>query len=169
MMSSKHRLQVNNRPMSELTFRVLDESELRLLHTWFQDAELRRRIQPPTLQWFSYVSHTPGCYAWMVYEGNIALGQLQMDTYADNTGSAALAVNPKLRNQGYGKMILRAFLKRPEVARLNQLEVTIEPDNFASLRCFQQAGFIQASSEPDQEGFLHFTYKPAWPDRPAVG
>ena len=101
----------------------------------------------------------------MVYDGDTALGQLQLDTYADNTGSVGLAVNPQWRNQGYGTKILQAFLRRPEVTKLIRLEVTIEPDNIASLRCFQQAGFIQASLEPDGEGFLHFLYNCATPKR----
>jgi RimJ/RimL family protein N-acetyltransferase len=152
--------------MFELTFRNLDEVELRQLDIWFQDAELRRRIQPPTPLWFNYVSNTPGCYAWMVYDGDVAIGQLQLDTYADNTGSIGLVVNPQLRNQGHGKRILRSFLQRSEVTRLERLEVTIEPDNIASLRCFHKAGFIQVSSEPDGEGFLHFAYNCAQSERP---
>ena len=148
--------------MAELTFHLLDESELLLLDTWFQDVELRRRMQPPTLQWFGYITKAPGCYAWMVYEGDTALGQLQLDTYEDNTGSVGFAVNPQLRNQGYGKKILRVFLRRPEVTRLEQLEARIEADNPASIRCFQQAAFRQAGSEPDSEGFLRFTYQPAF-------
>lgn len=153
--------------MSELTFRLLDEAEMRVYNTWFQDEELRRRIEPPTSQWFSYVTNTPGVHAWMVYAGEIAVGQVSLDTDADQHGYFSLAVNPPLRNQGYGKRILRAFLKRPEVTRLKRIEVTIEPDNFASLRCFQQAGFVRLSSEPDEEGFLHFNYDQIlsdWPD-----
>ena len=153
--------------MSELTFCLLDESGLRMYHTWFQDTELRRRIEPPTLQWFNYVSNTLGIYSWILYDGNTPVGQLQLDTYANNTGNVGLVVNPKLRNQGYGKKILKALLLRSEVTRLDQLEVTIEPDNLASLRCFQQTGFIQASVEPDNEGFLHLIYKPIDSYRPA--
>jgi L-amino acid N-acyltransferase YncA len=153
--------------MSELTFRPLDDRGLRLYEAWFQDTELRRRIEPPTSQWFNYVSNTPGIYAWIIYHDDIPIGQLQLDTYANNTGSVELVVNPKMRNQGYGKKILKAFLMRPEVARLDQLEVTIEPDNFASLQCFQQVGFIQMSVEPDKEGFLHFIHKSVASSQPA--
>ena len=125
--------------MSELLFCPLDETTFGLYCTWFQDTELKRRIEPPTQQWLNYVRNMPGIYAWIIYEGNIPVGQLQLDTYADHTGSVGLVVNPTLRNQGNGKKILKAFLKRAEVTRLAQLEVTIEPDN---------------------EGFLHFTYNP---------
>lgn len=144
--------------MSELTFRILDEVELPQLNTWYQDAELRHRIQPPTPLWFNYVTQTPGCYAWMVYDDHVAIGQIQLDTYANNTGSMSLAVNPKLRNQGHGKRILRSFLQRPEVTKLYRLEIGIQSDNIASLQCFRKSGFTQVSSEPDEQGFLHFIY-----------
>lgn len=147
--------------MSELIFHRLDESDMRLFSTWFEDAELRRRIEPPTPRWFAYVSSTPGIYAWMVYDGSIAVGQLQLDTYSDKTGSFALVINAPLRRQGYGKKVLRAFLERPEVKALNRLEATIEPDNAAAVQCCQQVGFRPVSAEPDEEGFLHFIVNPA--------
>jgi RimJ/RimL family protein N-acetyltransferase len=146
--------------LSELIFRPLDEITLRLYLAWFQDAELKRRIQPPTQQWFNYVSHTPGIYAWIIYENDLPVGQLQLDTYTDHTGSVGLVVNPAVWNQGYGQRILEAFFQRVEVACLAQVEAAIEADNLASLRCFQKAGFIQDRPEPDEEGFLHFSYRP---------
>ncbi len=144
--------------MAELSFRPLDESEMRMYATWFDDAELRRRIEAPTPQWFTYVTTIPGNYAWMVYDGETAVGHMQFGTSPDHEGYFDIVVNPALRNQGYCKKILRAFLERPELTGLDRVRATIEPDNLASLRCLQQAGFVQVSPEPDEEGFLHFTY-----------
>jgi L-amino acid N-acyltransferase YncA len=145
--------------MPELQFFRLDENHLRLYQDWFQDDELKRRYEPPTPQWFNYVRNTPGIFAWMIYDADIPVGQLQLDTSPDRSGYVGLVVNPALRQQGYGSKILKTFLDRPEVAGLIQLEVTIEPDNLASLRCFQQVGFIQMDKEPDGEGFLHFIFR----------
>jgi RimJ/RimL family protein N-acetyltransferase len=153
--------------MAELTFHQLDQSGLELYRAWFQDEELRRRIEPPTPRWFSYVCSTPGVTAWIVYEGSLPVGQLQLDTYDDGTGTFGIAVNPRLRNQGYGKRILKAFLMRPEVTRLTLLKAAVEPDNLASVRCLQHAGFIQDSAGPDHEGFLQYTYQPGRSNRPA--
>lgn len=126
--------------MSELIFHRLDKAEMCLLSTWFEDVELRRRIQPPATEGFTYVSQTPGLYAWLVYDGSIAVGQLQLDTYSDDTGSLALVINPPLRHQGYGQRVLRAFLARPEVKSLQQLKATIAPDNAAALQCLNRWG-----------------------------
>jgi RimJ/RimL family protein N-acetyltransferase len=144
--------------MSPLEFRLIDEEGLSEYESWFTDAELRRRIERPTALWFDYVRQTPGCFGWLIYEDGIVVGQVQLDSYADQTATLGLVVKPQLRGQGYGKRILRALLEREEVAQLLRLEATIEPDNTASLRCFESAGFRQQGTEPDAEGFLHFAY-----------
>jgi RimJ/RimL family protein N-acetyltransferase len=146
--------------MSQLVFRLIDKQGLSEYETWFADAELRRRIERPTRVWFDYVRQTPGCFSWLIYEDGIAVGQVQMDTYPDQTATLGLVVKPQLRRQGYGKRILSALLERDEVAQLYRLEATIEPNNTASLRCFESAGFRQQGAEPDAEGFLHFVYIP---------
>ena len=152
--------------MSNLVFTPIDEQGLLIYQTWFNDAELSRRIEPPTRGWFDYVRYEPGYFAWMIYEDGIAVGQLQLDTYSNRTGSMALVVKPELRNRGYGTRILRAFLERAEVRQLNRIEATIEPDNIPALHCAKSVGFVQQSPEPDDEGFLDFVYNREHRDRP---
>lgn len=141
-----------------MEFKFIDEQGLAEYETWFSDAELSRRIERPTRLWFDYVRQTPHVFAWMIYEDGRAIGHLQLDTYPNQTNYLGLVVNPQLRRQGYGKCILRALLEQAEVAQLQLLEATIEPDNIASQRCFQSAGFRQEPAAPDAEGFLHFVY-----------
>ncbi|MBE2193770.1 MAG: GNAT family N-acetyltransferase [Anaerolinea sp.] len=143
--------------MPEFTFRVLDESELRLYQAWFSDSELSRRIEPPTAQWYNYVRSTPGYEVWMVYDGTAAVGVVSLEANPDDhTAWVLVVVNPAVRRQGYGHKLLQALIQRPEATHLNLLKATVEPDNLASLRCLQKAGFIQEPPEPDDEGFLHF-------------
>ncbi len=144
--------------MHDLKFRPLDIRGYRLLTTWFQDPELARRIQSPTPQWLHYVTTTPGVYAWLVYHATAAVGQVQLDTTPEGTGSIGLAVNPSLRRQGYGTAVLRALLTRPETATLHQIAADVEADNTASRRCLVKAGFVLLSDRPDDDGFLHYIY-----------
>ncbi len=145
--------------MAGLTFRPLDEAGMRLYASWFDDAELKRRIEAPTPRWFEYVTTTPGSYAWLVYDGEHAIGSVQMDTDAERKGWFGLVVKPTLRRRGYGTRILQAFLRRPEVTALRQLEAEVELDNLAALRCCQRVGFVQTDAGPDDDGFLHLTYE----------
>lgn len=141
-----------------MEFRLIDEEGLAEYETWWTDAELRRRIERPTRVWFDYVRQTPGCFAWLIYEDGSLVGQVQLEPYLEQIASFGLVVKPELRGQGYGKRILRALLERDEMAPYARLEVTIEPDNTASLRCFESAGFRQQEGGPDWEGFLHFVF-----------
>ena len=145
--------------MPELQFRILDPSGLDIFAAWFADDELSRRISAPTEQWFQYVSTKPENSAWLVYEGRVAVGQIQLDTYPDQTGSLSLAVNPELRSRGYGKRILSAFLLQEVASRLGEITACIEADNNASLHCFRACGFVARDMEPDSNGLISFVYR----------
>ena len=144
--------------MTDLTFTLLDEAGLSTLRSWFSDPELKRRFEYPTHIWFDYVSDSPNVYAWMIQEDDLPVGQLQLDINTDQTGYIGFCVKPELRNQGFGKRILRAFLARPEVSTLKRVVATAEVDNLASHRCVKAVGFVQEGSEPDEQGFLSFVY-----------
>lgn len=144
--------------MTNLAFTPLDEAGFIMLRSWFSDPELRRRFEYPTRIWFDYVCNEPNVYGWLIQDGNFVVGHLQLDINTEQTGYIGFYVNPKLRNKGYGKRILDAFLERPEVSSLNKIVAEAEVNNVASHRCLQSAGFIQEVNEPNREGFLSFIY-----------
>lgn len=141
-----------------LQFQLLDHTGLSIFSAWFADAELKRRICAPTEPWFQYVSARPENFAWLVYENQQAVGQIQLDTYPDRRGSMSLVVNPELRSRGYGKRILRAFLRHETALRLSEIEACIEADNIASLRCFRASGFVARDAEPDSGGLITYVH-----------
>jgi len=144
--------------MTDLSFVPIDEPGLRVLETWFDDPELQRRYSRPDQTWFDYVCNEPGVHAWMICESGAPVGHLQLDTDIEATGYIGLVVKPELRNRGYGKRVLRAFLERPEAGRLDRIVGCAEVDNVASHRCVEAVGFVQQGAEPDEEGFLSFVY-----------
>jgi RimJ/RimL family protein N-acetyltransferase len=144
--------------MPDLIFVPIDEPGLHLLQSWFKNDELQRRYDRPTDTWLEYVRNEPGVYAWIIYEDEVPVSHLQLDTEAEGTGYVGLVVKPELRNRGYCKRILRALLDRPEVLQLNRIVGTVEADNVASHRCVEAVGFVQQGNEPDEDGFLVFVY-----------
>ena len=142
--------------MDALVFIHLNEWGYHVLESWFTDAELRRRYSRPTQTWFEYVLNEPRVYAWMILENGHPVGHLQLDCKQNGTGYFSFLVKPGLRNRGYGKRILRAFLALPQAAKLSCIKTEVEADNLASIRCLQAAGFFQETLEPDADGFLHF-------------
>ena len=145
--------------MASFDFIPLDEVGLEEYESWFSDAELRRRIEPPRVNWFRYVSNEPGVHAWMIREAGTPVGHIQLDVSPDQAGSFSIVVKPQLRGRGLGGRIMRIFLARPEVMRLRRLEAGVEQDNLAAQRCLRTAGFTQEGIAPDNEGFLTFAYE----------
>src|SRR5581483_11773387 len=143
--------------LDDLTFTPFDMTAYQTYRSWFIDPELRRRISEPDDVWFAAISTMPATSAWLVYEGETAIGQLQMDT-EQHSASIAYVVNPEMRGKGYGKRLLRFFLARPETQRIPLIEAFVELDNSASIHVLRSVGFIQQGEEPDEDGCLRFVY-----------
>jgi RimJ/RimL family protein N-acetyltransferase len=145
--------------MADLRFVLLDEIGYTEFCSWFENEELKRRISLPTSVWLDYVTQTPGVYAWIIYDELRPVGEVQVDIIANNsgaTGHIALVVKPDLWHQGWCKRILRALLKRSELAALTTIEAYVEPDNVASQRCFRAIGFAEAEIS-NEDGMLIYT------------
>ena len=148
--------------MQNLTFVRFAAEHLPLYIGWYDDAETQRWMALPDERWFKYVTTSPGNFAWMVYEGETAIGQAQVGWYEEDASQASLAIvtAPGYRRQGYGSRLLRALLGQPELADVARFHAFVEPDNHASLRLVENVGFQLASAQPDEEGFLKYTYTP---------
>jgi RimJ/RimL family protein N-acetyltransferase len=144
--------------MPSIFIQRLDEVAYLAYAEWFSDQETTPWAQPPTRQWFTYVSNTDGVYAWGAYETGELVGVVQIDRTGDGTGSICIVVNPQYRKQGLGKLILSLVLDQPEVRRMRMITAEIDPENLASLRCFSAAGFVQVRAEPNEDGMLVFVY-----------
>ena len=69
--------------------------------------------------------------------------------------SIALAVDPTRRKAGIGRSMVRAVVDAPEVRHVEVFGAGVEPENVASIRCFEASGFLRQSDEPDWEGMLY--------------
>lgn len=145
-------------PMNQLHLRPFNRHAYAILSSWFQDLELRRRVCPPTEQWYEYV-HGPQCRAWMVFENRKAVGHVAVDIEADHTAHLLFLVKPALHGQGYGKRILRALIEAAPGEGIHRLRASVEADNLASIACLLAVGFQAVRVQPDNEGFLHFCYE----------
>lgn len=143
----------------ELTFKFtpIDKSDLFLLESWFQNPEIKRRLDGmlPLHKWLNWVSTSNEQRAYIVYEENNPVGLVHLETYSNETASISLLVNPNKWNHGYGRRILSTLEFYPEIATLKTIEAYIEVDNIRSIKCFKAAGFIEQTSEVTEEGFIY--------------
>lgn len=142
-----------------MEFLLVNHNDLEILEVWFKDKELILRLGGtlPLHQWFQYVIGNPNYYAWMVYENNVPVGQINLEIYDDFSAFVSILTNPKLRNRGYGKRILEMLLNRQELSIVKIIKVEIEPDNLASLHCFKKVGFIEEGI--NNEGYINLALK----------
>jgi L-amino acid N-acyltransferase YncA len=144
--------------MVGISIRRFDDAAYLAYTQWFTDQDTAHWVQPPTRQWFAYVSDTDGVYAWGIYKEDELIGVVQIDRTEAGTGAICIVVNGRYRRQGLGRLILASILAQPEVKDLRKISAEIDPENLASLRCFSAAGFVQACAEPNEDGMLVFVY-----------
>jgi RimJ/RimL family protein N-acetyltransferase len=143
--------------------RKLGIPEYAIYQTWFNDAELSRRISI-TPQWFDYVTQTPGESAWMIFRDKTPVAVIQFGEQP--RPAMSLAVNPLLRSQGWCVQVIWLALEQPELQRFDAIYGYIEPDNVPSLRCVERAGFVRTSDEPDEDGLFEVVFNRASVDLP---
>ncbi len=91
-----------------------------------------------------------------IYGGEGPDGPLITDTLDVPTGSIAFVVDPDVRRRGLGRAMITAVTHRPELRFVELFEAGVEPENTASRRCLEAAGFHLRSQWPDFEGMLYY-------------
>ncbi len=139
------------------TFTPVDKSELFLLESWFQNPEIKRKLDGmlPLNKWLNWVRTSDEQRAYIVYEENTPVGLVHLETYSNATASISFLVNPNKWSRGYGRRILSTLKFNHEIADIKAIEAYIEVDNLRSIKCFKAAGFIEQTSEVTEEGFIH--------------
>ena len=73
-----------------------------------------------------------------------------------------LLVAPEKRGQGKGSTLLKELLKSKEIVgfEIHHSEAVIYPNNIASQRAFENAGFIYHNNHKDENGdSMHYIYE----------
>jgi len=97
-------------------------------------------------EWFAQRVDRPGTRLFVAVAAGGRVGQARVDV-TGGVGEVSFAVAPAWRGRGYGAAIITTLL---DVLRQDHqcaaLEARVHPDNAASLRCFERAGFHRAES-----------------------
>jgi RimJ/RimL family protein N-acetyltransferase len=133
----------------KIKLRDINRNDLPALERWFEETETKNRLggMLPLARWFENVRILTNQKNYMALTGEVSTGMVTLETYEDRTASIALLVNPALRNQGFGKAIIRHALKLLDGC--TEVHAHIEQDNTASIRCFGACGFIECSVDAD--------------------
>ena len=120
----------------------------------YQEPEIARYLSISD-NYFHYVTNTENVHFYKVYKN----GELIGTTHLEKQGTILfmdILVFPKFQRAGLGTKIVKDI--KDDVFELGYkiIEISIDETNFASLRLFENAGFVLTSKENE---LMNFVYK----------
>jgi RimJ/RimL family protein N-acetyltransferase len=91
-----------------------------------------------------------------VYGGEGPDGPIILDTIDAVTGAIAFVIDPARRREGLGARMIRSLVSHPDLALVELFEAGVDPENHASRRTLEAAGFRLRSPDPDCEAMLYY-------------
>lgn len=163
-----------------ITLRPLARVELPVVQAWFEDPDTSRflggRDWPGKMldhaarcigETFRGATQT-GSHHYRAFAGVTPVGYIDCGTFdrcsvyggegpdgpiiLETIDAATGAIAPAHRRQGLATRMISALTQHPELATLQPFEAGVRPDNHASRRTLEAAGFRPHSTHPDCEG-----------------
>jgi RimJ/RimL family protein N-acetyltransferase len=154
--------------MSPLQLVPFTAAALPVVEPWFDDQETLQRLGDR--RWPSMILRLAASppvehrghqaldrRAWIVEEDDAPVGLVDVEVYENRTAGLAFVIAPARRGSGLGRRALHAIADQLAANGVREVFGGAEPNNLASIRCMEAAGFTRRSQEPDAEGFLYFT------------
>lgn len=91
-----------------------------------------------------------------VYGGEGPDGPIVLETVDAVTGAIAFTIDPDRRREGLATRMIRSLVSHPDLALVELFEAGVDPENDASRRTLQAAGFRLRSPDPDCEAMLYY-------------
>ena len=140
----------------ELALRLAGADDAALLLEWRNDPETIRQsgtgqpVDPATHgAWFAARMDDPATRLWIAERLGEPVAQLRIDVET-GVGIVSVGVAPNRRREGIGTAVLRALVAETrDDPQIEALEARIHPDNAASRRAFERAGFVCAGQRDD--------------------
>lgn len=94
--------------------------------------------------WFLNKIKNPNCYMFVAVEDDKTIGQIRIDIES-GTGETNISIAPEGRGKGYAPIIIReaSVIVFKNVPEIELLVAHIKPDNVASIKSFERAGFLE--------------------------
>lgn len=136
-----------------LKIRSVTDEDCRLLWEWVNDPDVRASSfeSDPIpweehVRWFRGKRVDPNCHIYVVLDqDNHPIGQVRFDIQSDSGAEVIISIHiaRDQRGRGYGEDALRLACEHFfKAARTQPIAAYIKPQNVASIRAFEKAGFV---------------------------
>jgi len=150
--------------------RTASVGDAELLWTWANDAETRGwSFQSDPIPWETHVAWLatkladPATRIFVMGDGATPRAVVRFEAGEGDVAVVSIVVDPRERGRGWGTKALR--IACPVAVRelaAKRVDAYIKPDNHASIRAFERAGFT-LSAEPDRADALLMVWHPGSP------
>jgi UDP-2,4-diacetamido-2,4,6-trideoxy-beta-L-altropyranose hydrolase len=130
--------------------RTVTEKDRRLLWRWANDPMVRRSSfssheisWEEHTRWFEQIIRDDACLLLMLEDGDMPVGAVRTRATTILDAQISITVSPEFRGQGLASSILDRAIEHIFVStELERIHAFIKPDNAASSRSFERAGFV---------------------------
>lgn len=143
--------------MHDLTYKRMrseDDVDIPELTAMHQIPEIVRYLSISE-NYFRYVTNSENVYFYKVYDG----GRLIGSTHLEKQGTTLfmdILVFPEFQRAGVGTKIVKDVQNDVFGLRFERIEVSVDERNTASLRLFENEGFIRTSED---DGLIYYAYQ----------
>lgn len=130
-----------------------DDIDIPQLITIYQIPEIARYLSISE-NYFHYVTNTADVYFYKVYDNNNLIGSTHLEKQG-TTLFMDILVFPKFQRMGLGTTIIKDIQNNILGLDYDRIEISIDETNTASLRLFENAGFIRISKDDELINYVY--------------
>ncbi len=142
--------------MRNLTYRRMlfeDDIDIPQLINIYQIPEIARYLSISE-NYFHYVTNTADVYFYKVYDNNNLIGSTHLEKQG-TTLFMDILVFPEFQRMGLGTIIIEDIQNNILGPDYDRIEISIDETNTASLRLFENTGFIRVSKEDELINYVY--------------
>jgi len=144
-----------------MTFEKFNINHKAILIEWSKDKATLQYLGGifPIDNFIEFLLKAKNRLTYIVIHNSKYIGMIDVEFYPKNKKAVMdILIAPEERGKGFGKIVLQKLIQDAAFEKYKQLDAFIEPENIASIRCFEKAGFRKIKNEVDQDGMFHFSY-----------
>jgi RimJ/RimL family protein N-acetyltransferase len=140
-----------------INLRKVEKQDVDITYEWANNSIIRRYsltqsviTQESHRNWFFAKLSDVNCYYFIAEKNNKPIGTFRLDIDSKGSGYISYLVDPKYHGEGFGGEILRRCVRfARENPKIINVVGEVMHENQASIRAFENLGFIRLKDYPD--------------------
>ena len=142
---------------NKLTFSLLkstDDTDLKIIKENYDKPSVERFVDINKEKYWIYVTEAENVYFYKVYNEGALVGTVQCEVHS-GVLYLALVIFPEYQNRRIGTDVLKFIVDGNTDLSFNEIQVSVDEKNAASMRLFRNAGFNIIGQEDELVEFKY--------------